>query len=118
MWGRAVIVIILLYCHLLHLWKKKTLLFHYKKGCRSAIDFVKKQGLINVPKTGIVLIPLDSLDNKEIKFYPAIPSPAKLLVTKVDHPLERLKTDLKCLPNEDASMTAGNLTHYLIISIF
>lgn len=116
--GRAVIVIILLCCHLLHLWKKKTLLFHYKKGCRSAIDFVKKQGLINVPKTGIVLIPLHSLDNKEIKFYPAIPPPAKLLVTKVDHPLERLQTDLKCLPNKDFSMTAGNLTHYLIISIF
>lgn len=67
--------------------EEKTLLFHYKKGCRSAIDFVKKQGLINVPKTGIVLVPSDCLDNKEIKFYPEIPPPAKLLVTKVDHPL-------------------------------
>lgn len=67
--------------------EEKTLLFHYKKGCRSAIDFVKKQGLINVPKTGIVLVLSDCLDNKEIKFYPEIPPPAKLLVTKVDHPL-------------------------------
>lgn len=96
--GGVVIVIILLCCHLLHLWKKKTLSFHYKKGCRSAIDFVKKQGLINVPKTGIVLIPLDSLDNKEIKFYPAIPPAAKLLVTKVDHPLERMKLSWSAYP--------------------
>lgn len=95
--------------------EEKNLLFHYQKGCRSAIDFVKKQGLINVPKTGIVLIPLDSLDNKEKKFNPEIPPPAKLLVTKVDHPLERLQTELKCLPNEDFSMTPGNFTHYLII---
>lgn len=55
--------------------EEKNLLFHYQKGCRSAIDFVKKQTLIIVPKAAIVLIPLDSLDNKDIKFNPAIPPP-------------------------------------------
>lgn len=94
--------------------EEKKLSFHYQKGCRSAIDFVKKQRLIIVPKTGIVLIPLDSLDNKEIKFNPAIPSPAKLLVTKGDHPLERLQTELKSLPNEEFSMAPRNFPHYLI----
>jgi len=78
---------------------RRNLLFHYEKGCRSAIDFLKKKRLIIVLKTGIVLIPLDSLDNKEIKFNPAIPSLAKLLVTKGDHPLERFQTKLKSLAN-------------------
>lgn len=94
--------------------EEKKLSFHYQKGCRSAIDFVKKQRLIIVSKTGIVLIPLDSLGNKEIKFNPAIPPPAKLLVTKGDHPLERLQTELKSLPNEEFSMAPGNFPHYLI----
>jgi len=52
---------------------------------------------------------LDSLDNKEIKFNPAIPPPAKLFVTKGDHPLERLQTELKS--NEEISTTPGNLPH-------
>lgn len=91
--------------------EEKNLLFHYEKGCRSAIDFVKKQRLIIFLKTGIVFIPLDSLHNKEIKINSAIPLPAKLLVTKGDHPLEKLQTELKSLANEEFSMTPGNLPH-------
>lgn len=58
----------------------------------------------------IVPIPLDSLDNKEIKFNPAIPPAAKLFVNE-DHPLDRLQTELKSLINEDFSMIPGNLSH-------
>lgn len=64
-----------------------------------------------------MLIPLDSLDNKEIKFNPAIPPPAKLLVTKGDHPLEKLQTELKSLSNKEFSMAPGNFPHYIIIAI-